>query len=157
MFVSISYTSDLGLRLWKLLALMNIIENLLNFAYIYLAHVSKWQAAPLIGFTGAVMTLSKTVLYMVQDYYCNFCATGHNPLQTWITMWVIPSGYVMVTIIALLVIMFLWPRFWILFPGLIVMRLGGDLVEALVKSGYSPEKKKKWPGRYLVLSEEQGI
>jgi hypothetical protein len=99
----------LYVRSWltsKLLALMNIIENLLNFAYIYLAHVSEWQAAPLIGFTAAVMTLSKTILYMVQDYYCNFCATGHNPLQTWITMWVIPSGYVMVTIIALLVIMF---------------------------------------------------
>ena len=41
----------------------------MNIGYLYLAHVAGSPAAPLLGFASAVMTLSKTVLYWLQEYY----------------------------------------------------------------------------------------
>ncbi|KAL0576532.1 hypothetical protein V5O48_005452 [Marasmius crinis-equi] len=73
-------------------ALLNIVENFLNMLYLYTAYVSAWPPAPLIGFTAASMTLAKTVLYWVQEYYCNFCAIGHNDLKTLIQYWILPGG-----------------------------------------------------------------
>lgn len=75
-------------------ALLNIIETLLNLVYLYLAHISPTPAAPLIGLASATMTLSKTVLYGLQDYYCGWCAIGHNDLATLIKFFIIPNGYV---------------------------------------------------------------
>ncbi len=74
-------------------ALMNLIETALNISYLYLAHISHWPAASLIGFASAIMTLSKTILYWVQEYYCNYCAVGHNKLQDLLVFWVFPNGY----------------------------------------------------------------
>lgn len=76
------------------LALMNIIETLLNLYYLYLAHISDSASAPLVGFSAALMTLSKTVLYWAQEYYCNFCAVGHNSLGDLFLYWILPNGYV---------------------------------------------------------------
>src|SRR6266550_6365320 len=88
---------------WSLLtstvAMINIVETSMNLAYVYLAHISKWPGAPLIGFTSAVMTVSKTVLYLAQEFYCHFCAPGQNSLQTWIVYWIIPNGYAMITFV----------------------------------------------------------
>lgn len=64
----------------------------MNIGYLYLAHVAGSPAAPLLGFASAVMTLSKTVLYWLQEYYCGGCAVGHNDLQTLIVYWIIPNG-----------------------------------------------------------------
>jgi uroporphyrin-III C-methyltransferase len=62
-------------------AFLNVIETMLNVEYLYLAHSSPSTSitaspsgkrrkghptAPLIGFTAAVMTLSKTLLYHLQ-------------------------------------------------------------------------------------------
>ena len=73
-------------------AALNIVENFMNIGYLYLAHVAGSPAAPLLGFASAVMTLSKTVLYWLQEYYCGGCAVGHNDLQTLIVYWIIPNG-----------------------------------------------------------------
>jgi hypothetical protein len=73
-------------------ALMNIVETSFNLLYIWQAHVSKSPVAPLTGFASAVMTLSKTVLYWLQEYYCNYCAVGHNTIQDLIVYWIIPNG-----------------------------------------------------------------
>ena len=54
------------------------MENFFNIGYLYLAHVAGSPVAPLLGFTSAVMTLSKTVLYWLQEYYCGGCSVGHN-------------------------------------------------------------------------------
>lgn len=75
-------------------AALNIVENFMNIAYLYLAHVSGSPAAPLVGFASAVMTLSKTVLYWLQEFYCGGCAVGHNDLKTLIVYWIIPNGCV---------------------------------------------------------------
>jgi len=76
-----------------MIALLNVIETLLNITYLYLAHVAQWPPATLIGLGAAVMTLSKTVLYWAQEYYCGFCAVGHNNASDLFFLWVIPNGY----------------------------------------------------------------
>lgn len=64
----------------------------MNIAYLYLAHVIGSPIAPLLGFTSAVMTLWKTILYWAQEYYCNGCSVGHNTLSDLIIYWIIPNG-----------------------------------------------------------------
>ena len=76
------------------IALLNVIETLLNITYVYLAHVAQWPPATLIGLGAAVMTLSKTILYWAQEYYCGFCAVGHNNASDLFFLWIIPNGYV---------------------------------------------------------------
>ncbi|KAF5367705.1 hypothetical protein D9758_009854 [Tetrapyrgos nigripes] len=92
---------------------LNVIETLLNLAYLYYAHVADWPPATLIGFTAAALTLAKTVLYWAQEYFCNYCTTGQNSTNDLIVYWIIPNG------------------FWIIVPSLIVYQLGKDLVEQL--------------------------
>ncbi|KAI0035529.1 hypothetical protein K488DRAFT_16856, partial [Vararia minispora EC-137] len=92
---------------------MNVIETLLNIYYVYLAHVSASPAATVVGFAAAVMTLSKTVLYWLQEYFCGYCAVGHNTTHDLIVYWIIPNG------------------FWIVVPSLIVYVLGRDISKSL--------------------------
>lgn len=66
----------------------------MNITYLYLAHILSWSPAPVVGFAAAVMTLSKTVLYWAQEYYCGGCAVGHNTMKDLIVYWIIPNGYV---------------------------------------------------------------
>ena len=77
-----------------MVAFLNIVENFMNIFYLYLAHVQDSPLAPLLGFASVVMTLSKTVLYWLQEYYCGLCSVGHNDLYTLVVYWVIPNGYV---------------------------------------------------------------
>lgn len=92
---------------------LNIIETLLNVIYLYLAHIVKWPPAPIVGFASAAMTLAKTLLYWLQEYYCGYCAVGHNPFWRLIFLWVIPNGL------------------WLVFPTFVVLQLGKDLVDSL--------------------------
>ena len=94
-------------------SLLNVIETLLNILYLYLAHVQNWAPATLVGFTAASMTLSKTILYWANEYYCNFCAVGHNDFSSLLFLWIIPNGL------------------WIVVPTLIVRQLGKDIIEQL--------------------------
>ncbi|KAL1941661.1 hypothetical protein VTO73DRAFT_7100 [Trametes versicolor] len=92
---------------------LNIVENFMNIAYLYLAHVSGSPAAPLVGFASAVMTLSKTVLYWLQEFYCGGCAVGHNDLKTLIVYWIIPNGL------------------WLVVPSFIIWQLTKDITGML--------------------------
>jgi len=75
-----------------MIAVMNLVEIVLNVFYVYLAHVAKCPAASVVGFASAVMTLWKTVLYLLQEYYCNFCSVGHNDMKTLVVYWILPNG-----------------------------------------------------------------
>lgn len=75
-----------------IVALLNLVETALNLFYVYLAHVAKYPAASVVGFASVTMTLSKTVLYGLQEYCCNFCNIGHNDLKTLVVYWIIPNG-----------------------------------------------------------------
>ncbi|KZO92352.1 hypothetical protein CALVIDRAFT_308597 [Calocera viscosa TUFC12733] len=94
-------------------SLLNLVENFINLAYLYSAHIDKSPVAPLIGFTGVVMTFSKTVLYWAQEYYCGYCKIGHNTAKDIIVLWVIPNGA------------------WLLVPGIIIGVLGTDIATSL--------------------------
>jgi len=94
-------------------SLLNVMETLMNLTYLYLAHVAKWPPATIVGFAAVVMTLSKTILYWAQEYYCGFCAVGHNNAWDLFTLWIIPNGL------------------WIVVPTFIVVQLGKDLIESL--------------------------
>ncbi|OAA74533.1 hypothetical protein LEL_08114 [Akanthomyces lecanii RCEF 1005] len=48
--------------------------------------------AVLIGFSAAVMTLSKTILYWLNEYYSGFDNIGHNDLVSLVFLWIIPNG-----------------------------------------------------------------
>ncbi|KAF9456287.1 hypothetical protein BDZ94DRAFT_1292916 [Collybia nuda] len=107
-------------------SMLNVVETLLNITYLYLAHISEWPPATLVGFASAVMTLSKTILYWAQEYFCGYCAIGHNSTQDLIFLWIIPNGL------------------WIVVPTVIVATLGKDLVQSLhVASKSSSSKKNK--------------
>ncbi|KAG6918812.1 hypothetical protein DXG01_011564 [Tephrocybe rancida] len=94
-------------------SLLNVVETLLNILYLYLAHVVAWPPASLIGFTSASLTLSKTILYWAQEYYCGFCGIGHNTVSDLLIYWIIPNGL------------------WIVVPTVIVAQLGKDLTQSL--------------------------
>jgi len=108
-------------------AMMNVVETLLNILYLYLAHVAKWPPAPIIGFASAALTLGKTALYWLQEYYCGYCDIGHNAFWDLILLWVIPNGL------------------WLVVPTLIVLQLGKDLAHqfSLAAESLSESKKTK--------------
>jgi hypothetical protein len=75
-------------------SIMNVVENFVNLTYVYLATNSQTNVgfANLIGFSGAVMTLSKTLLYWLNDYCSGWSHTKHNDLQTLLTLWVVSAS-----------------------------------------------------------------
>lgn len=111
-------------------SLLNVLETLLNIAYLSLAHRSLSPAAPLVGFASATMTLSKTALYWLQEYFCSYCSIGHNSAFDLLVYWIIPNGL------------------WLLVPSLIVYQLGKDISDALhvaaaAESSLAGSAKKK--------------
>lgn len=50
---------------------------------------SAW--AVLLGFATAVMTLSKTVLYWLNEYFSGFANIGHNDVYNLVVLWIIPK------------------------------------------------------------------
>ncbi|KAH9829852.1 uncharacterized protein C8Q71DRAFT_717698 [Rhodofomes roseus] len=94
-------------------SLLNIVENFMNIAYLYLAHVKGTPAASLLGFASAIMTLSKTALYFLQEHYCGYCSIGHNTVHDLIFLWIIPNG------------------FWLLLPTIIIWQFAKDITSAL--------------------------
>lgn len=45
----------------------------------------------LVAFSAAVMTLSKTVLYWLCEYWSGFDNIGHNSLRDLVFLWIIPK------------------------------------------------------------------
>jgi len=103
---------------------LNIVELAINALYLYSTYVLDSPVAPLFGFTTQLMTLSKTVLYIAQEYFCGFCNIGHNTTKDLILYYVCTNG------------------FWILFPTLITIRLGRDIATALRAAQKGANKKK---------------
>ncbi|TFK34652.1 hypothetical protein BDQ12DRAFT_738062 [Crucibulum laeve] len=94
-------------------SMLNVMETLLNITYLYLAHIAQWPPATIVGFGAALMTLSKTILYWAQEYYCDYCSIGHNSAWNLFVYWIIPNGL------------------WIVVPIFIVAQFGKDLVDSL--------------------------
>ncbi|KAI7866061.1 hypothetical protein BDF14DRAFT_1818162 [Spinellus fusiger] len=100
-------------------AFMNLVECYLNLLYIWKLRCNKnandttIAQASLIGFSGALLTLSKTVLYWLVEAFSGMAHTGHNSATNFVGLWMIPNGL------------------WIVFPALIVRHLGKDILNRM--------------------------
>ncbi|KJZ74955.1 hypothetical protein HIM_05686 [Hirsutella minnesotensis 3608] len=117
---------------------LNLVETLMYLAYLWLyysapssvssdAAAAARPASPrtkalrgrggatalLIGFSAAVMTLSKTVLYWMNEYYSGFDNIGHNPMLDLVYLWIIPNGA------------------WLIGSTYMIWSLGSDIVQGL--------------------------
>ncbi|EXJ85575.1 hypothetical protein A1O1_05940 [Capronia coronata CBS 617.96] len=77
--------------------------------------------AVLVLYSAAVMTLSKTVLYWLNEYFSGFANIGHNTLSNLLLLWVVPNGL------------------WLIFPTYIIYVLGKELLENV--EGIASEKE----------------
>ncbi|KAL2270600.1 hypothetical protein VTJ83DRAFT_2784 [Remersonia thermophila] len=111
---------------------MNVVESLMYLAYLWLwstygkapaAGARKaiggrvGAAAVLLGFSAAVMTVSKTVIYWLLEILSGFENIGQNHLWTMIFLWVIPNGA------------------WIVVPATtMIYAMGMEVVDALASA-----------------------
>ncbi|OCF62038.1 uroporphyrinogen-III C-methyltransferase [Kwoniella mangroviensis CBS 10435] len=115
-------------------ALMNVIEVFLAIEYLYLRHTSPRSSnrtpnpahhyhahAPLVGFAGALMTLSKTALYFLQEYFCDWCMVGHNDRFTFWTVWVATNVSLSISYT------------WVVVPFIVCVVLGRFIAQALMR------------------------
>ncbi|GAA5886280.1 hypothetical protein JCM5296_003547 [Sporobolomyces johnsonii] len=93
-------------------AIMNIVESILNLAYLALAG-QKSPVAVLVGFTAVVMTAAKTVLYWLVDQQSGWASTGHNTPRDWFWLFAVPNGA------------------WIVFPTLLAFMFGREIARSL--------------------------
>ncbi|KAI8093868.1 uncharacterized protein BX664DRAFT_330782 [Halteromyces radiatus] len=92
-------------------AFLNLVESTMNLVYLYLlSKPINSRKVTLFGFTAVLLTLNKTVLYWLIEYFSGFHHIGHNTFFDLFFLWIIPNGL------------------WIVVPGLIVWKLGQDLV-----------------------------
>ena len=126
---------------FRFAAFLNIVENFMNIAYLYLAHISGSPVAPLIGFASVVMTFSKTVLYWLQEYYCGGCSVGHNDFVTLIVYWVIPNGCVEFDMHLSCLLTSSSASLWLVVPGFIMIQLGKDISASLHSTANANRKK----------------
>jgi len=106
-------------------AVSNLIETSLNLAYLYSVHVSPANIAPLFGFAGASLTLSKTILWILQEYFCGGCSMVDEDLFPDIfKYWICPN------------------ILWLSFCTLIVARLGGDISSSLSRPSAKAKNSK---------------
>ncbi|KAI0528011.1 hypothetical protein F5B22DRAFT_640987 [Xylaria bambusicola] len=114
--------------------LLNVIETLMYMYYwvIYYQNAvsiggtkkvvgRKAAIAVLVAFSAAVMTLSKTVLYWLCEYYSGYANIGHNSMQDLVFLWIIPNGA------------------WLVAPTVMIYELGGELVDHLA-AGAGPKR-----------------
>ncbi|KJA20558.1 hypothetical protein HYPSUDRAFT_786980 [Hypholoma sublateritium FD-334 SS-4] len=95
-------------------AISNLIETSLNLIYLFMVHVSRQNIAPLFGFSGAGMTLTKTTIWILQEHFCGKCSqSSMNELSEIIKFWVAPNIV------------------WYSFCTMIVIRLGKDISNSL--------------------------
>ncbi|OAP57477.1 hypothetical protein AYL99_08215 [Fonsecaea erecta] len=78
--------------------------------------------AVVVLFSAAIMTLSKTVLYWLNEYFSGFANIGHNSLYNLVLLWIIPNGL------------------WLIFPAYIIYVLGKEMVAAM--EGTRAEKEE---------------
>ncbi|KAK6601265.1 hypothetical protein H4I96_06606 [Botrytis cinerea] len=119
---------------------LNIIESLMYYYYLYILYAygksspAQGRGAPknsgkvgeqrsvdgkmgalavVVGYSAAVMTVSKTVLYWMNEYYSGFENIGHNSIRDLIFLWIIPNGA------------------WIAVPSYIIYVTGSEILQGL--------------------------
>jgi len=80
--------------------------------------------AVLLGFTTAIMTFWKTVLYWGIEYFNGYQSIGHNNATDLILLWVIPNGA------------------WFLGSGYMIYIFGAEILQGLEIAAGLPRSKK---------------
>ncbi|KAH8793001.1 hypothetical protein F5882DRAFT_399177 [Hyaloscypha sp. PMI_1271] len=73
--------------------------------------------AVLVVYSAALMTLSKTVLYWLNEYYSGFENIGHNSFTDLLFLWIIPNGA------------------WIVLPTYMIYVSGSEILQGLAIVG----------------------
>jgi len=73
----------------------------------------KGALAVLVAYSAAVMTVSKTVLYWMNEYYSGFENIGHNTVTDLIFLWIIPNGA------------------WLVLPSYMIYLTGSEILQGL--------------------------
>ncbi|RFN48702.1 hypothetical protein FIE12Z_7021 [Fusarium flagelliforme] len=115
---------------------MNVVETLMYLVYLWkIFRADKVDGkkkvggrdgalAVVIGFSAAVMTLSKTALYWANEYYSEFDNIGHNTPMDILTLWIIPNG------------------FWLVLPTYMIWAFGKDIINGLTLASGQPVKQR---------------
>ncbi|KAK7539088.1 hypothetical protein IWX49DRAFT_539652 [Phyllosticta citricarpa] len=120
-------------------SLLNVAETLLYVAYLAIVlrapatgkspkarkvvQGSAAGKAVIIGFTAAVMTLSKTALYFANEYYGGWENIRHNDWPTLIASWIFPN------------------IMWVIFPTYMTYYFGTEIARGLEAATGSSSKK----------------
>ncbi|KAK5288266.1 hypothetical protein LTR16_003481 [Cryomyces antarcticus] len=80
--------------------------------------------AVLIGFGTALMTVSKTALYWLNEYFSGFENIGHNDPFTLFFMWIIPNGA------------------WLVLPSYMMYVFGQEILQGLEAAVGEPKKQR---------------
>jgi len=76
-------------------AALNMVESVLNFIYLYAWYNGKGttgRTPVMLGLVSVVMTVSKTVLYWLNEGFSGFQGIGHNDPSTLFWLWIVPNG-----------------------------------------------------------------
>ncbi|KAK2629023.1 hypothetical protein QTJ16_002126 [Diplocarpon rosae] len=76
--------------------------------------------AVVVGYSAAVMTFSKTLLYWLNEYYSGFHNIGHNSARDLIFLWIIPNGA------------------WLVLPSYMIYMTGSEILQGLMIAGAGP-------------------
>ncbi|KAF4999482.1 hypothetical protein FGRMN_2411 [Fusarium graminum] len=115
---------------------LNVVETAMYLVYLWMICTRADKAAAkrtvkgrdgalavMIGYSAAVMTLSKTVLYWANEYYSGFSNIAHNTPLDIFTLWVLPNG------------------FWIVLPAYMIYKFGKEILDGLALAS-GPSMKK---------------
>ncbi|KAL7270702.1 hypothetical protein RUND412_006579 [Rhizina undulata] len=104
---------------------MNLLEVLLNFIYVW----GWWKGSssgwvPMTGFMSVVMTESKTILYLLNEFFSEWTNVGHNDMRTLTFMYFLPNSL------------------WIVFPAFCIYHFWGE-INARIDRGQGVLEHKK--------------
>lgn len=113
---------------------LNVMETLLYLAYVLIWYRNKdargtvrgpkAARAVVLAYTAAVMTVSKTVLYWLNEYYSGFDNIGHNSALRLVFLWIIPNGA------------------WLIVPTVtIIWGVGEEIINGLATNTQTPAVK----------------
>ena len=71
------------------------MTNSFQLAYLYTVHLSPKNIAPLFGFAGASLTLSKTTIWVLQEHFCGHCSSKDIDPAEILKFWIAPNVLVL--------------------------------------------------------------
>jgi hypothetical protein len=110
-----------------------LTESFSQLLYLYFIHISPSNIAPLFGFSGALLTLCKTTLWVLQEYFCGWCSysAGLTDFAEMSKHWIVPNMSVKSHGSDCFVPVLTSGSLWFTMCSLIVARLGGDIALSL--------------------------